>query len=100
MGKQAIQERKRLAAVFASFAVLIFGTASLVQTMAIDYYSVTDTLTKVLPESFIIGGLGWVMGMILDQPKKRRKSSYHNLVSELMKNEAQAIHGAPELMET
>lgn len=79
-----VQQRKRLAALFASFSILIMGTVSLLESMSFDYYSVLNTLQKVIPASIIIGALGWVMGMILDRPKRRGrlnlKSSFLNHV--------------------
>ena len=87
MTKKIIPQRKKLAAVFASFAILIIGTASLLESMSLDYYSVLSTLEKIIPSSIILGGLGWVMGMILDKPKKRRSAGYNNLfLNEMMKN--------------
>ena len=80
MDKKTTQQRIRLAAIFASFSILVMGALSLLENMSLDYYSVLGTLKKVIPASIIIGGLGWVMGMILDRPKKRHSStSYNNL---------------------
>lgn len=78
MNKQSIPERKRLAAIFASFTILIVGTISLIENMTIDYYSVLGTLQKVIPSSIIMGGLGWVMGMILDKPAPQKAKKYNN----------------------
>lgn len=77
-----ISQRKRLAAIFASFSVLTVGTASLLESMTIDYYSVLNTIEKILPAALILGGMGWVMGMILDKPKKKTKvgMDYSNLL--------------------
>lgn len=87
MGKKVISQRKKLAAVFASFAILIMGTVSLMESMSLDYYSVLGTLEKVIPAGFILGGIGWVMGMILDRPPKRQKINYGNIMmSEALKN--------------
>lgn len=87
MTKKGLPQRKRLAAIFASFTILIMGTASLLESMALDYYSVLNTLEKVIPASVILGSLGWIMGMILDKPKKKRKISYNNLfLNDLVKN--------------
>jgi hypothetical protein len=96
MGK-VISNRKKLAAIFASFTILIMGAASLLESMSLDYYSVLNTLQKVIPASIIIGWLGWVMGMILDRPKKRKKSkiSYNNLF--LDKNEKNDINKSPDI---
>lgn len=92
MDKKVIPQRKRLAAIFASFAILIMGTTSLMESMSLDYYSVLDTLEKVIPSSIILGGLGWVMGMVLDKPKKRRRIGYNNLfMNEIVKNSLPAI---------
>lgn len=89
MRKKGIPQRKKLAAIFASFTVLIMGTASLLESMSLDYYSVLNTIEKVIPASIALGGLGWFMGMILDKPKKKIRIGYNNLfVSELMKNTA------------
>jgi len=82
MGMKVLLQRKRLAAIFVSLTILIMGAASLMENMTIDYYSVVDTLQKVIPASIVLGGLGWVMGMILDKPKTRgRKKSYSNIGS-------------------
>ena len=77
--KSALSERKRLSAIFASFAVLIVGTGSLLQSMSLDYYSVINTVEKIIPAAAIMGALGWVMGMVLDKPKTRRKVSYNSV---------------------
>jgi len=88
MGKKAIPQRKKLAAVFASFAILIMGAASLMESMSLDYYSVLNTTEKIIPAALILGGIGWVMGMILDKPPKRAKGGYGNMfLSESLKNQ-------------
>jgi len=82
MTKQELPQRKRLAAIFASFSILIMGTCSLMESMSLDYYAVLNTVEKVVPASIILGGIGWIMGMILDKPKRRKRSnhlSYNNL---------------------
>ncbi len=87
MVKKGISQRKRLAAIFASFSILIMGTISLSGSMAIDYYSVLNTLQKIIPASIALGGIGWVMGMILDKPKRRRRTGYNNLfLNEVLKS--------------
>lgn len=97
MAKKVISQRKRLAAIFASFAVLIMGTASLLESMSLDYYSVLNTVEKVIPASIALGLLGWFMGMVLDKPRKKSKVGYNNIfINEMMKtsttetNEAEA----------
>ena len=88
MAQKVLQYRKKLSAVFASIAILVMGTASLFQSMSLDYYSVLSTLTKIVPACFVIGFLGWIMGLILDQPKRRQKISYNSVfVNDLMKND-------------
>ena len=87
MAKKNIQQRKRLAAIFASFSILIVGACSLLESMSLDYYSVLDTIEKVVPATIVLGGIGWIMGMILDKPKKSNKISYNNLfLNDVMKN--------------
>lgn len=87
MGKKVIPQRKRLAAVLASFSILLVGTVSLCESMSIDYYSVLNTLQKAIPACIVMGGLGWVMGMVLDKPKKSHKIGYNNLFLNDMKRE-------------
>lgn len=99
--KKGISQRQRLAAIFASFAVLIMGTASLLESMSLDYYTVMATLQKILPASLALGGLGWFMGMILDKPRRRSRGGLNNLfINELMKNASVETQGisdkAPE----
>lgn len=87
MAQKVISQRKRLAAIFASFSILLIGAVSLLESMSLDYYSVLNTVQKIVPASLALGGLGWVMGMILDKPKKRRRIGYNNLfLNEVMKN--------------
>lgn len=84
---KSISKRKRLAAIFASFSILIMGAVSLFESMSLDYYSVLNTMEKVIPASIALGTLGWIMGMILDRPKKRSKIGHNNLfINEIMKN--------------
>lgn len=80
MARKIISNRKKLAAVFASFSIIIMGTVSLLQSMSIDYYSVLGTLAKVIPAAFTLGCLGWVMGMVLDKPKKGSRFAYNQLL--------------------
>lgn len=85
--KKQQDQKKRLAAVFASFTILIMGAASLLETMSLDYFSVLGTLEKVIPASIVMASLGWVMGLILDKPKKRHQISYNNMfLNEVVKN--------------
>lgn len=95
--KKSIPERKRLAAIFASFAVLIMGAASLLRTMSLDYYTVLCTLQKILPACLALGGLGWFMGMILDKPKRRGRSGANSLlINELLKTSAPEIQSVSD----
>lgn len=84
--KKNIPQRKRLAALFASFAIVIMGTASLLESMTIDYYTVLNTLEKVFPAAIALGTIGWVMGMVLDKPKKTRGIDYNSLFLKNLKN--------------
>jgi len=84
MTKKGIPQRKRLAAIFVSFSILIIGTLSLLESMSLDYYSVLGTLGKIIPASIMLGGIGWIMGMILDRPGRRPKSGYTNLFANKM----------------
>lgn len=95
--KKGIPERKRLAAIFASFAVLIMGAASLLRTMSLDYYTVLCTLQKVLPASLALGGLGWFMGMVLDKPRKRSRAGLNNLfINDLIKTSTPEIQNVSD----
>lgn len=89
MTKKHISQRQKLAAVFASFSILVIGCISLCENMSLDYYSVLGTLQKVIPASIALGGLGWVMGTILDRPRRRQRVSSYNSVflNDVIKNE-------------
>jgi len=94
MSKHRLPQRKRLAAIFASFTILIMGTMSLLESMSLDYYSVLSTLQKIIPASIIIGGLGWIMGMILDKPKRRNRLSYNSLFTKNLAESAKGSEGS------
>ena len=78
MSEKKIPYKHRLAALFTSFSILFMGGGSLMRSMSIDYYTVLGTLVKVIPACITMGLIGWVMGMILDQPKRRTRISYGN----------------------
>ena len=90
--------RKKLSAIFASLAILIMGTASLAQSMSFDYYTVIGTLKKILPASFVMGALGWLIGMILDSPRSRRLGSTRNnsYLSNIIQNDLTLKEREPE----
>lgn len=95
MGKTVSQSR-RLAAIFVSFAILFVGTLSLLESMSIDYYSVLNTLQKILPASLAMGCIGWIMGGILDKPRNNKKSTIYNklYLNELI-NQDEITEGEP-----
>ena len=76
-----ITKRQRLAALFASFAIVIFGASGLIRAMSLDYYTVLGTLQKTIPAALVLGFLGWVMGMILERPPKKKVFSYNKLLT-------------------
>lgn len=93
MVDKIVLQRKRLAAIFISFSIVVMGTASLVQSMSLDYYSVLGTLEKVIPASIALGCIGWVMGLILDRPSRKQQRGYANFfVDEIKKSKAQDVN--------
>lgn len=88
MTKKGITQKQRLATIFASFSILAMGTASLFKSMSLDYYSVLGTLDKVIPAAIVLGGLGWVMGMIIERPRRRYSVGHNSLfINNMIKNE-------------
>jgi hypothetical protein len=79
MTKKIISQRKRLAAIFVSFSIVIMGSASLFESMSLDYYSVLGTLEKVFPASISLGLLGWMIGLILDTSSRGVRKNYMQL---------------------
>ena len=78
--------RKFFCLLFACTNVLLVGLVVLLKHMAIDYYSVNDLLQHIFPSVFIVGAFGWVVGLILDNPKKNLIIDYKDLVmDELIK---------------
>ena len=67
---------------FACSNVLIVLAVVLIKHMAIDYYSVNDLLQHIFPSVFVIGACGWLVGLILDNPKKNLIIDYKDLVME------------------
>ncbi len=85
---QKITQRKRLCALFISFTIVIMGAISIYENMSFDYDTVFGTLQRMFPACVVMGFLGWIMGMILDKPRKKGISSYNKLMmQELMKKD-------------
>ena len=87
--RRRFQYKNYLCALFSSFAILLVGTISLLESEAINYFTVIYALKKVIPATFVLGALGWLMGTVIDSPKKFSKISTKGdnlLLDELMKN--------------
>ena len=54
----------------------------LIKHWAIDYYSVSDALRHIFPGILLLGTLGWLAGLILDNPKKKLVIDYKDLIYE------------------
>lgn len=82
---------------FTCVNVLIIGLICLLKHWAIDYYSVNDALRHIFPGILFLGTLGWLAGLILDNPKKRLVIDYKDLIyEELIKANARI---SPEELE-
>jgi len=63
---------KKLSGLFASFSILILLGVNLFTTMRIDVSTLIFVFIKVLPVSAVMWYLGYLIGKILDNPKKRK----------------------------
>ncbi len=45
-------------------------------------------MDKVIPAAFALGALGWVMGMILDKPRRRAAINYNKLFLDHVEKES------------
>jgi len=72
---------------FVCINVLIIGTVILFKHHGIDYYSVNDLINHVFPSLAFLGLIGWLAGLILDNPRKKMIIDYKDLIyEELIKN--------------
>lgn len=95
--KKTLSNKHKMAAIFASFAILLVGTLSLMESMSLDYYSVLGTLEKIAPAALALGAIGWCMGLILDQPRKRPNIAQSSFfINDLMKKELSSVDVAEE----
>ena len=76
--KEKIVYKKRLSALFAWGALLLVGATSLLDSMSLDYYSVMGTFQKAIPACVVLGAIGWLMGTVLDMPKRGNRIGYSN----------------------
>ncbi len=67
---------------FTCTTVLLIGIIVLIKHWAIDYYSVSDALRHIFPGILLLGTLGWLAGLILDNPKKKLVIDYKDLIYE------------------
>lgn len=89
--------RRFFSLFFTCTNVLLIGIICLVKHWSIDYYSVNDALRHVFPGILILGTLGWLAGLILDNPKKKLVIDYKDLIyEELIKANARI---SPEELE-
>lgn len=82
---------------FACTNLLLIGFICLCKHWSIDYYSVNDAMRHIFPGVLFIGTLGWLAGLILDNPKKKLVIDYKDLIyEELIKANAKI---SPEELE-
>lgn len=81
--------KKYFSSLFASAALLAVGAISLIENGAMDYYSVLGALKKALPAALVLWGLGWILGMIVDTPRRSHQIKYNNAIMEELFKEAQ-----------
>lgn len=67
---------------FTCITVLLIGLIITIKHWAIDYYSVSDILRHIFPGVLFLGTLGWLAGLILDNPKKKLVIDYKDLIYE------------------
>lgn len=91
MGKKAYNDkfykksryfRRFFCLFFTCTMVLLIGIIILIKHAAIDYYSVSDILRHIFPGVLFLGTLGWLAGLILDNPKKKLVIDYKDLIYE------------------
>jgi len=58
----------------------LVGTFSLLKSGEINYYSVVNTMSKLIPAMIILGWLGYKIGSILDHPKLDKAAEFRNLI--------------------
>lgn len=77
-----------------SITLLIYGTCYLILNGGINFYSVSTSFERVVPQSIAVGILGYIIGSILDKPKiKRRKGvTSAELIEKMVQD---AVNGNP-----
>lgn len=63
---------KKLAGLFASFAVIVLLGGNLAQTLTVNVSTMIFVFLKVLPAALVMGYLGHLIGNILDNPRKNK----------------------------
>ena len=74
--------RRFFSVAFACLNLLIITIIVVIKHWVIDFYSVSDLLRHVFPGILFIGALGWLAGLILDNPKKNLVIDYKDLIYE------------------
>ena len=69
----------KFAGIFSSTMLLIIGTYVLLKAMSIDYYSVLKACKLAIPSAIISGGIGFIIGKILDSAPSQKKKSKEKL---------------------
>ena len=62
--------------------LLLVGIICICRHWSIDCYSVNDAIRHIFPGSILLGALGWLTGLILDNPKKKLVIDYKDLIYE------------------
>lgn len=86
--------KKFFSVLFFCITLLIYGTCFIIENGGITYDSVIGAFVNILPYSFAVGALGYIIGMIIDKPKKIKPKYDKNMMDKLVKDfaptEAQA----------
>jgi hypothetical protein len=74
--------KKKIAAAFASLAFVIISVLVIFTGESLNIYSITSALTKSIPASFALGVLGYFMGSIFDNKKKKSTKRFASSLDE------------------
>lgn len=71
--------------LFFCLTLLIYGTCYLFINGGINYYSVSSSFENIVPYCIVVGILGYFIGYILDNPKRRKMLESNDIIERMMK---------------
>ena len=81
-----LSHKKFFSLLFFCITLLVYSTCFMIENGGITFDSVTGAFVNIIPYCLAVGALGYVIGAIIDKPKKIKQKYDKDMMDKLVKD--------------